>query len=56
LTKNPKRYGQLKEKDLLPPEHWYGITRDGKNSAGRTVYAAGYKFFASYEPLLSEIA
>jgi hypothetical protein len=55
LTKNPARYADLRAKDMLPPEHWYGITRDGKNAPGRSIWKAGCKFFASYEPLLEDI-
>lgn len=54
LTKNPQRYIELADKDLLPMEKdfWYGTTVTNEETA--FFIAETYKCFLSIEPMLSQ--
>ena len=54
LTKNPKRYMELKLKGKLPKQHWYGtsVTRKGDSD----FFAFGYNTFVSIEPILESFS
>ena len=50
LTKNPKRYMELKLNGKLPKQHWYGTSVTRKDD--RDFFAPGYNTFVSIEPIL----
>ena len=49
LTKNPKRYIELKLDGKLPKQHWYGTSVTRKDD--RDFFAPGYNTFVSIEPI-----
>lgn len=54
LTKNPKRYMELKLKGKLPKQHWYGTSVTRKDD--RDFFAPGYNTFISIEPILESFS
>ena len=54
LTKNPKRYMELKLKGKLPKQHWYGTSVTRKDD--RDFFAPGYNTFVSIEPILGSFS
>ena len=54
LTKNPKRYMELKLKGKLPKQHWYGTSVTRKDD--RDFFAPGYNTFVSIEPILESFS
>ena len=54
LTKNPKRYMELKLKGKLPKQHWYGTSVTCKDD--RDFFAPGYNTFVSIEPILESFS
>lgn len=54
LTKNPKRYMDLKLKGKLPKQHWYGTSVTRKDD--RDFFAPGYNTFVSIEPILESFS
>ena len=58
LTKNPKRYIDLANKDMLPKEHWYGYSATRQNQLWRFHHADDcpcINLFVSIEPILEEM-
>ena len=58
LTKNPGRYIQIAEKDMLPRKHWYGYTATKENELWRFHHANEcpcINLFVSIEPILGPI-
>jgi len=53
LTKNPKRYYNLMERQMLPTAHWYGATISNSNMP--YFAAKDYKTFWSVEPMQAKI-
>lgn len=54
LTKNPKRYMELKLNGKLPKQHWYGTSVTRKDD--RDFFAPGYNTFVSIEPILESFS
>lgn len=54
LTKNPKRYMELKLNGKLPKQHWYGTSVTRKDD--RDFFASGYNTFVSIEPILESFS
>ena len=54
LTKNPKRYMELKLDGKLPKQHWYGTSVTRKKD--RDFFAPGYNTFVSIEPILESFS
>lgn len=54
LTKNPKRYMELKLNGKLPKQHWYGTSVTRKDD--RDFFAPGYNTFISIEPILESFS
>lgn len=56
LTKNPKRYIELAEKEILPMKdnYWYGSTATAENET--FWWSKRHNAFVSIEPILSEFA
>lgn len=54
LTKNPKRYRELKLNGKLPKQHWYGTSVTRKDD--RDFFAPGYNTFVSIEPILESFS
>lgn len=54
LTKNPKRYMELKLKGKLPKQHWYGTSVTRKDD--RDFFVPGYNTFVSIEPILESFS
>lgn len=55
LTKNPNRYIELAEKDMLPRQHWYGYSATRENQLWRFHHADEcpcINLFVSIEPIL----
>lgn len=55
LTKNPKRYIELADKDMLPRKHWYGYSATTQSQLWKFKHADECpctKLFVSIEPLL----
>lgn len=55
LTKNPNRYIELAEKDMLPCQHWYGYSATRENQLWRFHHADEcpcINLFVSIEPIL----
>lgn len=54
LTKNPKRYMELKLNGKLPKQHWYGTSVTRKDD--RDFFEPGYNTFVSIEPILESFS
>ena len=54
LTKNPKRYMELKLNGKLPKQHWYGTSVTRKDD--RDFFAPDYNTFVSIEPILESFS
>lgn len=54
LTKNPKRYMELKLNGKLLKQHWYGTSVTRKDD--RDFFAPGYNTFVSIEPILESFS
>lgn len=54
LTKNPKRYMELRLDGKLPKQHWYGTSVTRKKD--RDFFAPGYNTFVSIEPILESFS
>lgn len=58
LTKNPQRYIELAEKDMLPRQHWYGYTAESEEKLWHFHHADEcpcINLFVSIEPIQSRI-
>lgn len=58
LTKNPKRYIRLADKDMLPRQHWYGYTATTDAELWRFRHADEcpcINLFVSIEPMLESM-